>query len=120
MLAKVAAWLDNALEQSVPEEVVAFCFNLYEDGDNSWSMELVGTASFDEEDMDWACDEVTDFGTREVPFVWGKDAQWNEVLDEILEVLKSYLENGAHAGVLKEKNGVGVGFVDGDIEIIYM
>ena len=91
MLAKVAAWLDEVLEQSVPEEVVAFCFNLYEDGDNSWSMELVGTASFDEEDMDWACDEVTDFGTREVPF-----------------------------GVLKEKNGVGVGFVDGDIEIIYM
>lgn len=120
MLAKVTTWLDEVLEQSILEEVVAFCFNLYEDGGSRWSMELVGTASFDEEDMDWACDEVTDFGTREVPFTWEKDAQWNEVLDEVLEVLKTYLENGTYAEVLKGKAGVGAGFVDGDIEIIYL
>ena len=29
-------------------------------------------------------DEVTDFGTREKPLVWEKDAQWNEVLDFII------------------------------------
>ena len=120
MLAKVTEWLDDVLEQSISEEIVAFCFNLYEDGNNSWSMELVGTASFDEDDQDWACDEVTDFGTRNMPLVWKKDAQWNEVLDEMLAVLKSYLENGTHAAVLKEKTGIGVGFVDGDIEIIYV
>ena len=120
MLAKVTEWLDDVLEQSISEEIVAFCFNLYEDGNNSWSMELVGTASFDEDDQDWACDEVTDFGTRRMPLVWEKDAQWNEVLDEVIALLKAYLENGAHAEVLKEKASVGVGFVDGDIEIIYM
>lgn len=33
-------------------------FNLYENGNNQWSMELVGTSNFDAEYSDWACDEV--------------------------------------------------------------
>lgn len=27
----VADWLNNVLSKDIPEEVVAFCFNLYED-----------------------------------------------------------------------------------------
>lgn len=120
MLKKVTEWLDNLLKQDIPDDVVAFCFNLYEDGNNHWSMELVGAASFDEEDSDWACDEIVDLGTREKPFVWEKDAEWDVVLDEIIDVLKLYLGNGTCAEILKNKAGVGAGFVDGDIEILYM
>lgn len=120
MLVKVAEWLDDVLEQPISEEIVGFCFNLYEDGNNRWSMELVGTASFDEDDSDWACDEVTDFGTRENSFAWEKDAQWNEVLDEVLGTIKEYLEKGIYAEKLKSGVGVGAGFVDGDLEILYM
>lgn len=36
MYNEVVNWLNNVLTQEIPEEVVAFCFNLYEDGDNAW------------------------------------------------------------------------------------
>lgn len=120
MYNEVANWLNDVLKQEIPEEVAAFCFNLYDDGDNAWSMELVGTERFDAEDEDWPCDEVTDFGTREGLLEWNKETQWEAVLAEICEVLKQYLEKGEYADVLKSKQGVGVGFVDGDIEIIFI
>lgn len=120
MYNEVANWLNDVLKQEIPEEVAAFCFNLYDDGDNAWSMELVGCERFDAEDEDWPCDEVTDFGTREGLLAWVKETQWEAVLAEICEVLKQYLEKGEYADVLKSKQGVGVGFVDGDIEIIFI
>lgn len=119
MYSKIADWLDQILGQDISEEVIAFGFNLYEDEDDLWSMELVGTGSFDAEDEDWCCDEVTDFGTREEPFTWERKADWDEILAEIVSCLKEYLEKGRYAGVLKDRMGVGVGFVDGDIEILY-
>ncbi|NLZ56478.1 MAG: hypothetical protein GX900_07445 [Clostridiaceae bacterium] len=112
-------WLDNVLRQNVPEDVTAFCFNLYDDGDNNWSLELVGTGSFDVDDTDWPCYEVTDFGTRAQPFAWNKAQKWGRVLTDVVSVLRKYLKNGKYAHVLKSKSAVGVGFVDGDIEILF-
>lgn len=120
MYQKIADWLDSILNQKIPEPVVAFCFNLYEDDENQWSMKLVGTETFDVEEEDWACDEVTDFGSRENNLTWNSSSEWDEVLKEIVTEVKRYLENGKYADVLKSKKGVGVGFVDGDIEIVYI
>lgn len=119
MFNDISNWLDRVLKQEISDEVAAFCFNLYENEDNNWSMELIGTESFDADDNDWPCTEVTDFGTRENCFSWQEAKKWDEMLSEIISVLKDYLENGAYANILKEKSDVGVGFVDGDIEIIY-
>lgn len=119
MFYEVSNWLDGVLKQDVPEEVAAFCFNLYDDGDNDWSMELVGTGRFEADDEDWPCDEITDFGTRKGLLTWNKEGEWNTVLEEVISVLKEYLENGRCANVLKSRAGVGVGFVDGNIEILY-
>ena len=119
MYKNLETWINNILVQDIPANVVAFCFNLYEDIDNTWSMELVGTESFDEEDSDWACDEVTDFGTRDNPIAWHKEATWEEILEEVIGVLKVYLDSGIYANILKDSAGIGVGFVDGDIEILY-
>lgn len=46
MYDKLATWIDKALAQGLPEDIVAACFNIYEDADNSWSLELVGCSSF--------------------------------------------------------------------------
>ena len=119
MYQKIEEWLDSILNQEIPEAVVAFCFNLYEDGDNQWSMELVGTEEFDAEDEDWACEEVTDFGSREDNMVWNSSKEWEEIFEQMSIELKRYLENGQYADKLKSKEGVGIGFVDGDIEILY-
>ena len=37
----LADWIDNLLNRDIPENIVAFCFNLYEESDESWAMELV-------------------------------------------------------------------------------
>ena len=116
---KIEAWLNDILGQKIPSAVRAFCFNLYEDWNESWSIELVGTENFDVDDEDWACDEITDFGTREKPLSWREEADWNEVLSEVSSAIKQYLENGSYADILKSREGVAVGFVDGNLEILY-
>ena len=119
MDSSIVNWIDNILNNGVPGSVVAFCFNLYEESDNTWSMELVGTDCFDLEDEDWACNEVTNFGSREQLYRWNMDCQWNEALEYMSNELKLYLENGKYAKVLKSRAGVGVGFVDGNLKILY-
>ena len=48
-------WLDSILKDELNNDVKAINFNLYEDADNKWSIELVGTFSFNKDDDDWAC-----------------------------------------------------------------
>lgn len=110
-------WLDSSLGQEFPAEMAAVNFNLYDDGDDQWSSELVGTSSFDEEDDDWACDEV--YSNRDNPYIFDCAEEWEVILNLICESVKEYLESGGHADILKKMQGVGVGFVDGDITIVY-
>lgn len=120
MYNRVSEWLDVVLETDIPAEVVAFGFNLYEDIDHDWSMELIGTSKFDVDDEDWLCNEVTDLDTRENPLQWHRETGCEEILNDIVSALKEYLKNGKYADILKAKSGVGVGFVDGNIEILHV
>ena len=47
-------WLDLLLKNELSSEIKAIIFNLYEDTDNKWSIELVGTFSFNKDNDDWA------------------------------------------------------------------
>ncbi len=111
-------WIDEALDQGIPEGVVALNFNLYDDEEGDWSSDVIGASSFDMNNDDWACDEVTDFGTREEPFSWHDgDKDWEEILQEFKDYIGRYLIEGKHAEKLKEYKAIGVGFVDGEIEL---
>ncbi len=112
------AWLDAALEAGGPDGVAAFNFNLYEDADDLWSIELIGAPSFDAENPDWACDEV--FTNREDPLSWSAETDWEEVLETMTQCVEKYLIEGEYAPVLKDSEAVGIGFVDGDITIVYV
>ena len=59
----IEKWIDSIFENTIPNEVVGIAFNLYEDETNQWSIEMIGSASFDVEDPDWACDEYAIMGT---------------------------------------------------------
>ena len=120
MYNKVSEWIDGVLSDGVPDEAVAFCFNLYENDEYYWSMDLIGAGRFDPDDQDWACDEVTDFNSRESLFTFQAECEWDEALQTMIDILKKYLNDGKYADLLKSREGVGVGFVDGDIEIIYI
>jgi hypothetical protein len=49
----------------------------------------------------------------------GKKDDWKEGLDLAMALVSSYLQQGAQAPRLKSSRAVTVGFVDGDIEIVY-
>ena len=116
----IAPWIDGLALDEIPTDAAAFYFNLYDKcNDLDWEMELLGTSWFDLEDEDWGCDEVTDFGSRKAPFLWQRAGKWDAVLKDVIAALNEYLENGKYADVLKSKDGVGVGFSDGDIHILY-
>ncbi len=115
----ISQWIDSLPLESVSEEVVAFCFILYDNYDNlNWSMDLVGASRFDLDDQDWPCDEAAVFGLGDERFCWEREAEWDVVLDEVAEALKLYLSKGKYAHVLNGKRGVAAGFDDGDLVIL--
>jgi hypothetical protein len=113
-------WIDGTLTAGAPSAVVAFNFNIYEDAD-AFSVELIGTSSFDEEDSDWACDDIWNAAVQRfrIPFqVVG--SEWRTALAKVEEWLIGYLASGSQGAVrLKESEAVAVGFVDGDLELLW-
>ncbi len=108
-----SAWLDETLSQELPENIVAFVFNLYDDENDSWSVELVGTGSFDPANEDWAADEV--FTNREMPLCWNDGKDWEAVQEDAISWIRDYLSHGQYRQILRDAIALGVGFVDGDI-----
>ena len=116
-------WLDNILENNdLPDETVSFCFNLYEESveDSVYAVQLVACEAFDENDPDWACEECwsseEDIFCVELSDEAEKD--WKAVQKLITGWAEEYLESGKYASILTSKP-VGIGFVDGDVEIIH-
>src|SRR5262245_13870257 len=113
-------WADRVLATQYGQKVVAFNFNLYEH-ESEFAIQLVGTSSFDMSNEDWACDEV--FSSGEDLFYLSHAIvgnQWQSALETAKSLVKNYLDLGKQADVLKRSRGVGVGFVDGNIELVYV
>lgn len=110
-------WLDAQIPKYPLDNAVAVHFNLYEDANDQWSVELVGTSAFSPNDPGWACGEV--FATRNNPYVIRRAVAFQEILEIFKKCVVTYLNKGAYKNKLKEKAGVGIGFVDGDLEILY-
>jgi len=117
-------WLDNLLENNdMPENTAAFNFNLYEESveDHIYGVQLIAAERFDSEDPDWPCDEV--WSSEEDIFCVDtsdeEDTGWKYALELIKEMCEKYLKSGNYKNILLGTNGVGIGFIDGDIDIIY-
>lgn len=117
------AWIDDALSREVPERTAAFHFNLYE-GIDSVHIQLMGTDAFETGEVPerdyWPGAETFSTGEDifEIPFeVAGSD--WKQWLVTCVDMLRSYIATGCNSGVLRSSNGVGVGFVDGDMYVLW-
>lgn len=109
-------WVNEVLKNEFPENTVAINFNLYEEAEkDKYAIQITGTERFDEED--WACYES--FSSGENLYVWLEEGDWEKALESAVNNLNRYLEQGTNSAILLKYSGVGVGFVDGDIEIIY-
>ena len=111
-----ADWLDGILKE-LDVDAKAFNVNIYENK-KGYSAELVATASFDEDDEDWACDEIYASRNDNNEFEF-KAKNWESALDYIKSSLNEYLQNGKFADILKNSQAVAYGFVDGDLTVIY-
>lgn len=111
-------WLDEKLENGLPEETAAVNFNIYEENDGGWAIQLIASDRFDAQDDEWACYEV--YTTGEDLYYWEKDCRWEEIQEDVRELVGAYLEKGRFAEMLKRYRAVGFGFVDGDLELAYI
>jgi len=112
-------WTDRILLEHAGMAVAAYNFNLYEH-EEAFVIQLIGAESFDGNDSDWACDEAYSSGEDlfELPhsIVSGN---WREGLRRAKALVKRYLEIGTQAPRLKMSQAVGIGFVNGDLELLY-
>ena len=110
-------WVDRVLSEH-SMEVAAYNFNLYEH-DRSFAIQLIGATRFDSDDPSWPCDEAFSSGEDlfEVPHeIVGTD--WQDGLATAKQLIMNYVRFGAQREKLKVAQGVGVGFVDGDIDLV--
>ena len=119
-----AGWLDNLLENNeMPESTAAFCFNLYEESDEDciYAVQLIAADRFDADDNDWPCDEV--WSSEEDIFCIDisdeSEKDWKGAMQRFKEMAVHYLEAGNYRNVLLQAKAVGMGFVDGELEIIF-
>lgn len=113
-------WLNQILEQDIPNGIKAFNFNLYEGSEDTYDIKLIGSNEFDENDSDWAC---TNYFSSEEYICYIKRtediADWEKGLTYITNLVERYLNEGEYANILKNVSAIGVGFVDGDIDILF-
>ena len=80
--------------EKLPENIVALNFNIYE---GPYAIDLIGSATFDESDEDWACNEDFIPKLRRCPALEiPEEKSWEEVLkivESILGIVAKYFES---------------------------
>jgi hypothetical protein len=115
-----ANWVDKVLAAHRSTPAAAYNFNLYEHSD-TFAVQLAGTTRYDPADPDWACDET--FSSGEDLFEFPRtqlDDDWREGLLTAKSLVVDYLTRGKNAKRLISSQAVCTGFVDGDIEPVYV
>ncbi len=117
-----ADWLNSLLEKDMPENTKAYNFNIYEEEDETYGIQLIASDRFYENDGgEWACSEI--YSSEEDIFYIDhsdeKNADRQRGMEFICSLINEYLKNGKYSDKLKNSKAVGAGFVDGDIEILF-
>lgn len=120
MYEEIEEWLDSLELDDMPDGIIAYNINLYE-GDETYDLQLIGSDEFDKDDPDWACSEVYS-SEEEICYIEMTDevGDWENAQKLFAQCVKEYLEDGKYADVLKSAKAIGIGFVDGDIELLYL
>lgn len=116
---KLTDWINESLHHAPLDEIKGFSFNLFESADGFW-IELIGSGVFDLADSDWACEKIFEPPQRNLLIpVDISGNTWEECLINMKELINVYYDSKEPgAQVLRKVDGVGIGFVDGDLEIL--
>ena len=113
-------WLDNVLLQPPPNNTTAFHFNLYE-YESSVGVELMGTTDFTGTGANYWPGDATFYTDDERFHIPQRVAgeTWPQWLETCKTLTVDYIENGSQNRFLRQSKGVGIGFVDGDMYLIW-
>ena len=117
-------WLEDSFSHGLPPEVKAISFNLFEPASfkiKRFGIEIIGAGSFDSKNSDWACDEVWQPEQRqlEIPADYS-GADWGACLSRMTYLVeKNLASNTAISSTLKSTQGVGIGFTDGELVLLW-
>ena len=114
-----SSWVDRILLEHADVSVAAYNFNLYEHEDE-FAIQLIGAKRFDRNDDDWPCHE--EFTSGEDLFALPKSivsSDYRKALKHAKALVAQYLEIGKQAPCLKASQAVGIGFVSGDLYLLY-
>jgi len=116
---QIQNWIEKiiATEQSQPN-IIACYFGLFE-GKNGYTIYLIGSSQFDEEDSDWACNN--DFEPSDKYFVLPDEYQvleWHDVLNKVVESLKKFQSTNTFKKSFLFNARIATGFDDGDLVMV--
>ncbi|MDE6780435.1 MAG: hypothetical protein K2J40_03125 [Ruminococcus sp.] len=122
MYSSFTEWLDNLLENNdIPADTKAFNFNLYDEEGDVFGVQLIASDRFDPDGDEWACCEIWS-SEEDVFFVDASDEDDKspEAFEKfITDIVSDYIRTGTYGDVLGFVP-VGIGFVDGDLNIIFI
>lgn len=110
-------WLDRILKD-YNQNTAAFNFNVYDNKNGLFSIEIVGCPLFDRNDDDWASNEL--YASRDHFSMYDYYCPEREIaIHKICKQIAQYLAKGEYAYVLKKSQAVTCGFIDGDLMMLY-
>ncbi|WP_295516166.1 hypothetical protein [uncultured Stenotrophomonas sp.] len=119
----LTTWLAATLREPRPASLRGYCFNLVDGAaadEASFTLELVGCERFDANDPDWPCDECwrPSHPPLEIATAFtGPD--WESCLENVRGLLLPLVQEGTPGAPLRMAQGVGLGFVDGDLHLLW-
>ena len=117
---KFNIWLDNLLSNKpLPDNVMAINFNVYEMAD-TFDVQLIASSIYDENDDDWACEEI--YSSKEDCFYIPRSKELYDselALELVEEYIGEYILSGTYKEELTKGVAICAGLVDGQLDCIW-
>jgi hypothetical protein len=113
-------WIKKIVDSEHPnKDIIGYYFGIFESGTKEYTLYLSGSTEFDEEDEDWACNDDFEPKEKYLPLPQYKNLKWEEVLNEIVGILKKFIETNVYKNsfFLRAK-GIATGFDEGNLILI--
>lgn len=112
-------WLSKiCIEQDVSNDIVAYCFNLYETIDG-YGIYLSGASSYDEDCDDWACDPSWQSEYMELNGGDYQGMSWQTFLEIIANAVRVCISSTETLANYFQGKIITVGFEDGNLQRIF-
>ncbi|MDA7501772.1 hypothetical protein N8482_00695 [Chitinophagales bacterium] len=110
-------WMTSMNQTEKPgKEIIGFWFGLFETT-TGYTMYLIGSKEFDEQDDDWACNCDYQPLNRDIdlPSHYVKGKEWEDVLHDSLEIISNYISSATfRTSFLADAIAIAAGFNGGD------